>query len=64
MAVEGSSIEAAGTHAGCRWAVVQLDLDGGSQPWFTMYGKVLVELNVRRTVKRAEMWALCVALAG
>ena len=44
----------------CGWAVVQLDYDEEIGPLHGMYGSVEAELEVQRTIKRAEVTAfLC-----
>ena len=39
------------------WAAVQLDLDGGIEPWYGVCEVFLVELDVQRTIVRAAIWA-------
>ena len=62
MATDGSLRWTAGKHAACGCAVVQIELDGGEEPWYGVPGNMLIELEVRRTTKRAEIWALYMAL--
>ena len=53
MALAGSLRGAAGRYAAIRWAVVQLDLDERG----AMYGTMLVQHEVPRTIKRVAMRA-------
>ena len=46
----------------CGWAVVQMDLDGGMTPRCGVGGILPISLEVQRTIKRAENWALYMAL--
>ena len=62
MAIDGSLRGVVGIFAACGWAVMQVDLGGGIEPWYGMCGIMPVELEVQRTLKRAEMWALLMAL--
>ena len=49
--------------AAFRWAVVQLDYDEAEEPWYAIYGTMMVELEVQRTINRAELWAVTMALS-
>ena len=50
----------AGKWRACGWSVVQLDIDGELGPLRGMYGSTEAELEVQRTIKRAELTAfLC-----
>ena len=51
--IDGSSRGNAGKFAACGWAMAQMDLDRGSEPW---YGEV------QRSSKRPEIWKVYVAL--
>ena len=46
----------------CVWAVVQLDSDEELGPLHGMYGSLDAELEVQRTIKRAELTAFLVFL--
>ena len=46
------------------WAVVQLDYDKEEESWYVIDGPILAELDVERTIKRAELRASTVASAG
>ena len=60
VATEGSLLGRAGKWRACDWAVVQLDHDEEMGPLHGMYGSMEAELEVQRTVKRAELTAfLC-----
>ena len=61
MAIGGSLRGTAGMYAACAWAVVQIDLDGGDETWYGVGGATPTELEVQRTIKRAEIWALYMA---
>ena len=60
MAIEVSLREIFNKYADCEWAVVPMDFDGGMTPWFGAGGIMMISLEVRRTIKRADMWALSV----
>ena len=62
IAVDGSLRDLAGQYIACDWADVQLEVDGGDVPWCGMFGTIPVELDAQRTMKRAGMGALCMAL--
>ena len=49
-------------YAACGWAVVQMDLDGRLTPPCGVGGVMPVVSEVQRTIKRAEIWALYMAL--
>ena len=55
----GSVPGKAGQWRACGWAVVQLDYDEDMGPLHEMYGSVEAEFEVQRTIKRAELTALC-----
>ena len=60
VATDGSLLGAAGKWRACGWSVVQLDFDGELGPLYGMYGSMERELEVQRTIKRAELTAfLC-----
>ena len=44
--------------------MVQLDYDKEDEPRSSMYGTMLAELEVQRMIRRAELWAFTMALAG
>ena len=49
--------ERAGQWGACWWAVVQLDYDEEMGPLHGMYGSVEADIEVQRTIKRAELMA-------
>ena len=53
VATDGSLLGTAGKWRACGWSVVQLDYDEELGPLQGMYGSM--ELEVQRTVKRAEL---------
>ena len=57
MATDGSMLEKAGNCGACGWAVVQLDHDEEMVHLFGMYGSVEADIEVQRTIKRAELTA-------
>ena len=60
VATDGSLLVVAGKWSACGWSVVQLDHDEEMAPIHGMYGTLDVELDVQRTIKRAELTAfLC-----
>ena len=60
VVTDGSLLGAAGKWRACGWAVVQLDYDEELGPLYGMYGSMNAELEVQRTIKRAELTAfLC-----
>ena len=63
VAICGSVKGVSGKDAACGWAVVQLDCDTEEEPWLAIYGSILAELEVQRTIKSAEIWAFTMALA-
>ena len=58
VATDGSVLGIAGKWEACGWSVVQLDFDGAWRPLHGMYGSMNAELEVQRTIKRAELTAL------
>ena len=57
---DGSLLDAAGKWGARGWAVVQLDYDEEMGPLHGMNGSMEAELEVQRTIKRAELTAfLC-----
>ena len=54
VATGGSLLGVAGTWAACGWSVVHLDHDEELGPMYEMYRTLEVELEVQRTIKRAE----------
>ena len=63
MAIDGSWKGVSGKDAACGWAVVRLDYDKEEEPWYATSGTMLAELEVQRTIKRAEPRAFTAALA-
>ena len=62
VATDGSLLGKTGKRGACGWAVVQLDYDQEMEPLHGMYGSVETELEVQRTIKRAELTAfLCLS---
>ena len=58
MATDGSLQGKAGKWGACGWAVVQLDYNEEMGPLYGMYGSMEAELEIQRTIKRAELTAL------
>ena len=60
VATDGSSLGTVGKWGACGWSVVQLDFDEELGLLHGMYGFMDAELEVQRTIKRAELAAfLC-----
>ena len=60
VATDGSLLGTAGKCGACGWSVVQLDYDEGLGLLQGMYGSMEAELEVQRTIKKAELTAfLC-----
>ena len=60
VATDGSLLGTAGKWGACGLSVVQLDYDEELGPLLGMYGSMEAELEVQRTIKRAELTAfLC-----
>ena len=60
VATDGSLLLGAGKWEACGWSVVQLDLDEKLGLLHGMYGSMEAELEVQRSIKRAELTAfLC-----
>ena len=55
VATDGSLLGKAGKWRACGWAVVQLDHDEVVGPLRGMYRSMKAELEVQRTIKRAEL---------
>ena len=55
IAISGSLKGVLGKDAACGWAVVQLDCDKEEEPLYASGGTLLAELEVQRTIKRAEL---------
>ena len=55
IAIDGSRRGVSVRDADCGWAVVQLDYDGEDEPWYVVYVTLLAELDVQRTIKRADV---------
>ena len=53
VATDGSLLGMAGKWRACGWSVVQLE----NEPLHGMYGSMDAELEVQRTIKRAELTA-------
>ena len=59
-ATDGSLLDTAGKWEACGWSVVRLDYDGELELLHGMYVSMEAELEVQRTIKRAEPTAfLC-----
>ena len=54
----GSLRGSSGKYAACGWAVANMDLDGGEEPWYGGAGNMPIDVDVQRTIERAEIWAL------
>ena len=60
VVTDGSLLGVSGRWSACGWSVVQLDHDEEMAPMRGMYGTLEAELEVQRTIKRAELTAfLC-----
>ena len=60
VATDGSVLGTAGKWRACGWSVVQLDYVEELGPLHGMYGSMEAELEIQRTIKRAELTAfLC-----
>ena len=57
VATDGSLLGKTGKWRAYGWAVVQLDYDGEMGPFYGMYGSMEAELEIQRTIKRAELTA-------
>ena len=55
VATDGSLLCTAGKWRACGWSVVQLDYDEDLVPLHGMYGPMEAEIEVQRTIKRAEL---------
>ena len=64
VATDGSLQGETGKWGACGWAVVQLDYDEEMEPLHGMYGSVEAELEVQRTVKRCECFAVFSSTRG
>ena len=53
----GCNYQTAGKWGACGWSVVQLDYDEELGPLHGMYGSLEAEVEVQRTIKRAELTA-------
>ena len=58
VATDGSLLEVSGRWSACGWSVVKLDHDDDMIPMLGMYGTLDAELEVQRTIKRAEFLCL------
>ena len=58
VAIDGSLLGKTGQWGASGWAVVQLDYDEVMGPLHGMYGSMEAELEVHRTIKRAELTQL------
>ena len=56
--MDGSLLGVAGKWGACGWSVVQLDHDEEMGPTHGMYGALDAELDLQRTIKRAELSVL------
>ena len=61
---DGWFSEGPGRDAACGWAVVQLDDPQEEELWHAMSGTIQDDIEVQRTIKRAVLWALMMALRG
>ena len=59
MVTDGSLLGETGKWGACGWAVVQLDYDEEMGPLHGMFGSMEAELEVQRSIKRAELTAFC-----
>ena len=57
VATDGSLLETPGQWGTCGWSVAQLNYDEEMGPLRGMYGSMEAELEVQRTIKRAELTA-------
>ena len=57
VATDGSLLGKVGKWEVCGWAVVQLDYDEEMVLLHGMYGSMEAELEIQRTIKRAELTA-------
>ena len=57
VATDGTLQGSAGKWRACGWSVVQLDHDEELGPLHGMHGSMKAELEVQRTIKRAELTA-------
>ena len=65
VATEGSLFRVSGKWSACGWSVVQMKHDEEMRPMHGMYGTQDAELEVRCTMKRAELTAfLCLFRRG
>ena len=55
---DGSWRDFVGKYATYGWAVVQTEPDGGLTPWCGVGGILSIELQVQRTLRTTETWAL------
>ena len=55
VATDGSLLGVAGKWCACGWSVVPLDRDEEMLPIRGMYGTLDADLDVQRTIKRAEL---------
>ena len=53
---DGSVKRVSGRDAACGWAVVQIDYDKVEEPRCAIYGTMLAELELQRTINRRELW--------
>ena len=51
-----------GTNAALDWSVAQLDYDEDQEPSYAIDDTMMAEVEVRRTMKRVELWAFLKAL--
>ena len=60
VATDGCLLGTAGKWGACGWSAVHLDYDEDLGPLHGMYGSTEADLEVQRTIKRAELTAfLC-----
>ena len=51
-----------GTNAALGWSVAQLDYNEDQEPSYAIDDTMMAEVEVRRTMKRVELWAILKAL--
>ena len=64
IANDGSLEGVSGQDLACGWAEVQFYYEKKDEPWYAICGTMLAELQVQRSISRAELWAFTMALAG
>ena len=59
IAIDGSLREVGRMYSVCGWAAVQMNHDGGLEPWCGVGGNMPVSLEVQRTIKWRSGRSLC-----